>query len=276
MPDIADLTIVFRGAGDVASGAALRLYNAGLRRIILLEIPRPMAVRRTVSFSEAVYDGEITVEGVRAKLATSPADIPTLWEEEILPVLVDPEGSLIREMKPDVVIEATIAKRNIGVSMTDAPLVIGVGPGFTAGKDAHCVIETKRGFTMGRLYRSGSAAPNTGKPGVVMGYDTERVLRAPCSGHFETNLDIGDHVDAGAAVGTVAGQAVISQISGVLRGLLRSGLDVEKGAKIGDVEPRANIGFDKCSDKGMAVGGALLEAILAHALNKTGLSPVPR
>lgn len=121
MPNIADLNIVFRGAGDVASGAALRLYNAGLRRIIMLEIPRPMAVRRTVSFSEAVYDGEVTVEGVRAKLAVSSTDIPALWKEEVLPVLVDPEGLLIRNMKPDVVIEATIAKRNIGVSMADAP-----------------------------------------------------------------------------------------------------------------------------------------------------------
>lgn len=231
MPNIADLNIVFRGAGDVASGAALRLYNAGLRRIIMLEIPRPMAVRRTVSFSEAVYDGEVTVEGVRAKLAVSSTDIPALWKEEVLPVLVDPEGLLIRNMKPDVVIEATIAKRNIGVSMADAPLVIGVGPGFTAGKDVHCVIETNRGFTMGRLYRSGSAAPNTGNPGIVMGYSVERVLRAPCSGRFETNLDIGDRVEAGASVGTVNGQPVISQIGGILRGLLRAGLDVEKGAK---------------------------------------------
>ncbi|HIV66618.1 MAG TPA: EF2563 family selenium-dependent molybdenum hydroxylase system protein [Candidatus Mailhella excrementigallinarum] len=268
MPNIADLNIVFRGAGDVASGAALRLYNAGLRRIIMLEIPRPMAVRRTVSFSEAVYDGEVTVEGVRAKLAVSSTDIPALWKEEVLPVLVDPEGLLIRNMKPDVVIEATIAKRNIGVSMADAPLVIGVGPGFTAGKDVHCVIETNRGFTMGRLYRSGSAAPNTGNPGIVMGYSVERVLRAPCSGRFETNLDIGDRVEAGASVGTVNGQPVISQIGGILRGLLRAGLDVEKGAKMGDVEPRDDIGFNRCSDKGMAVGGALLEAIIAYALNR--------
>lgn len=268
MPDIANLTIVFRGAGDVASGAALRLHNAGLRRIILLEIPRPMAVRRTVSFSEAVYTGEITVEGVRAKLAASPAVIPSLWEEEVLPVLVDPEGALIRDMKPDVVIEATIAKRNIGVSITDAPLVIGVGPGFSAGKDVHCVIETKRGFTMGRLYRRGSAAPNTGRPGVVMGYDVERVLRAPCRGRFETTLDIGDRVEAGASVGTVDGQPVLSRISGILRGLLRPGLAVDAGAKLGDVEPRPDVGFDTCSDKGMAVGGALLEAILAHALTR--------
>ena len=268
MPDIASLTIVFRGAGDVASGAALRLYNAGLRRIILLETARPMAVRRTVSFSEAVYEGEILVEGVRARLASSPAEIPSIWKEDALPVLVDPDGTLIRGQKPDVVIEATIAKRNIGVHITDAPLVIGVGPGFTAGKDVHCVVETKRGFTLGRLYRSGSAAPDTGRPGDVMGYTLERVLRAPCAGLFETTLDIGDRVEAGQSVGTVAGQPVISEIGGILRGLLRSGISVEKGTKMGDVEPRPNVGFHKCSDKGMAVGGALLEAILAHALNK--------
>lgn len=266
MPDIAQMIILFRGAGDVATGAALRLYGAGLRRLIFLEIPQPMAVRRTVSFSEAVYDGRVTVEGVTALRADSPADFASIWERGAVPVLVDPEGNCVVRVRPEVVVEATIAKKNIGVTRNDAPLVIGVGPGFTAGGDVHRVVETKRGFLMGRLLREGSAAPNTGRPGVVMGYDRERVLRAPCSGLFETGLDIGNRVKAGEAAGTVDGRPVLSQIDGILRGLLRPGLRVAEGAKLGDVEPRDNVGFDKVSDKGMAVGGALLEAILEHAL----------
>lgn len=268
MLDLARMTIVFRGAGDVATGAALRLYGAGLRRLIFLEMARPMAVRRTVSFSEAVYDGRVTVEGVTALRAESPADFASLWERGAVPVLVDPEGGVVARLRPEVVVEATLAKRNIGVTRADAPLVIGVGPGFTAGQDVHRVVETNRGFFMGRLIRHGEAAPNTGRPGVVMGYDLERVLRAPCSGVFDTTLDIGARVNAGARVGTVDGEPVISRIGGTLRGLLRPGLTVEQGAKLGDVEPRNNVGFDKVSDKGMAVGGALLEAILEYALSR--------
>lgn len=266
MNELSQWTIVFRGAGDVATGAALRLYGAGLRRLVFLEIPRPMAVRRTVCFSEAVYDGAITVEGVRALRADSPDDIPGIWARGAVAVLTDPEGRSVARLKPEVVVEATIAKKNIGVTMADAPLVVGVGPGFTAGRDVHRVVETCRGFSMGRLIRQGSALPNTGRPGVVMGYDVERVLRAPCAGLFETTLDIGDRVQAGESVGAVDGRPVLSQIGGILRGLLRSGLSVDAGAKIGDVEPRENVGFDKVSDKGMAVGGALLEAMLEHLL----------
>ena len=266
MPDLAQTVILFRGAGDVATGAALRLYGAGLRRLSFLEIPQPMAVRRTVSFSEAVYEGRITVEGVTALRAETPADFASIWARGAVPVLVDPAGRCVADIRPEVVVEATIAKTNIGVTRADAPLVIGVGPGFTAGEDVHRVVETKRGFLMGRLLREGSAAPNTGRPGVVMGYDVERVLRAPCSGLFETSLDIGDAIRAGEAAGTVDGTPVLSQIDGIIRGLLRSGLRVAEGAKLGDVEPRNNVGFDKVSDKGMAVGGALLEAVLEHVL----------
>lgn len=266
MNSLSELLIVFRGAGDVATGAALRLYGAGLRRLLFLETPQPMAVRRTVCFSEAVYDGGITVEGVTAVRADTLADLEGIWAQGNVPVLVDPAGDSVAELRPEVVVEATIAKKNIGVAMADAPLVVGVGPGFTAGKDVHRVVETNRGFSMGRLIREGSAMPNTGRPGVVMGYDLERVLRAPCSGVFETRYDIGDRVQAGDSTGTVDGRPVIAQIGGTLRGLLRPGLTVEAGAKLGDVEPRNNVGFDKVSDKGMAVGGALLEAILEHVL----------
>lgn len=266
MRDLSQMTIVFRGAGDLASGAALRLYNAGLRRMALLEIPQPMAVRRTVSFSEAVYLDEHTVEGVTAIKASSVADVQDIWAQRALAVLVDPAAACLADLRPEVVVEATLSKRNIGVHRHDAPLVIGLGPGFVAGKDVHCVVETNRGIGMGRLLRHGSAEANTGKPGVVMGYDVERVLRAPCAGVFETRLDIGDYVNAGESTGSIAGAPIPALISGTLRGLLRSGLSVPEGAKLGDVEPRANVGFQLVSDKGLALGGAILEAILAHEL----------
>ncbi len=266
MRDLTTMTILFRGAGDLATGAALRLYNAGLRRLVFLEIPQPMAVRRTVSFSEAVYEGSYVVEGVRAERAGSPDDLPAIWARGAVAVLVDPEGASLPLIRPDVEVEATISKRNVGVRRSDAPLVIGLGPGFSAGGDVHLVVETNRGISMGRIIREGSAEPNTGKPGRVMGYDVERVLRAPCAGLFETGLDIGDYVRAGDSTGTVDGEPVPALISGTLRGLLRSGLRVDAGAKLGDVEPRSQVGFHQVSDKGLALGGAILEAVVAHAI----------
>jgi xanthine dehydrogenase accessory factor len=267
MRDLQTLTIVFRGGGDLATGTGVRLYRAGLRRLVFLEIPQPLAVRRTVSFSEAVYLGRCAVEGITAVLARSPDDAPALWEQGAVPVLVDPGGASLSALKPEVLVEATLSKRNIGVSMDDAPLVIGLGPGFTAGRDVHAVAESNRGISMGRLLRQGAAEPDTGIPGTVMGYDRERVLRAPCGGLFETGMDIGDAVRPGDRVGSVDGTPVRARIGGFLRGLLRSGLRVEKGVKLGDVEPRPGVGFLQVSDKGLALGGAVLEAILAWKLS---------
>lgn len=267
MRDLSQLIILFRGAGDLATGAAVRLYNAGLRRLVMLEIAEPMAVRRTVSFSEAVYAEEYVVESVRAERAASPADLPAIWSRGAVAVLVDPDGGSLAHIWPDVEVDATIAKRNVtGVNLKDAPLVIGLGPGFIAGEDVHCVIETNRGISMGRVIRQGGAQPNTGKPGMVMGYDVERVLRSPASGRFETTFDIGDKIGAGDSVGSVDGQPVITRIGGTIRGLLRPGLAVDRGAKLGDVEPRENVGFELVSDKGLALGGGILEAILAREL----------
>lgn len=276
MCDINQLVIMFRGAGDLATGAALRLYGAGLRRIIFLETATPMAVRRTVSFSEAIYDGECSVEGVRAvrvEYATLRKACEKAWQQSALPVLVDPDGHSVALLRPDVLIEATLAKRNVGVKLTDAPLVIGVGPGFCAhspNADVHRVVESQRGIRMGRLIRHGSARPNTGLPESVMGHCADRVLRASADGVFETLLDVGAWVQAGDQIGTVHDSVtawpVRAAFDGRIRGLLRSGLAVGKGTKLGDVDPRPDADIHTVSDKSLAIGGALLEAILEHTL----------
>lgn len=268
MKNISTTLIVIRGAGDLASGMALRLYGAGLRRLLFLETAQPMAVRRTVSFCEAVYQGHCEVEGVRAELIHSPAEAEAVWSRQALPVLVDPEAACVPLLCPEVLIEATLAKRNVGVRLGDAPLVIGLGPGFSVGVNVHRIVETNRGINLGRLLREGSAAPNNGVPGTVMGYTTERVLRAPQAGLFTTSHDIGDPIQAGASVGEVDGNPVLSQISGTVRGLLRSHVPVSKALKVGDIEPRPNIDLYRVSDKSLAMGGAVLEAILEHACSQ--------
>ena len=179
-----------------------------------------------------------------------------------MPLLVDPRAACLPRVRPQVVIEATLAKRNVGVTLNDAPLVIGVGPGFEVGRDVHRIVETNRGPDLGRVLRAGSAAPNTGIPGRVNGFTVERVLRAPCRGLFVTGLDIGDRVEPGSSVGTVDGQPVPAGIRGALRGLLRSGVIVEAGTKIGDIEPRSGVADDRVSDKALAVAGGVLEAVL--------------
>ena len=266
MRNLADLIIAWRGAGNLASGAAVRLYNAGLRKLFFMEMPQPLAVRRNVSFSDAIYEGFCEVEGIRAERVESAAEANKVWAKACLAVIVDPQAASLTALQPDILIEATLSKRNIGIRLGDAPLVIGLGPGFTVGKDAHYVVETNRGLTMGRLLREGTALPDTGKPGQVMGYDQERVLRAPTSGIFKTNLNIGDPVKAGEIVGVVDNLPVIAQIDGLLRGLLRDGLGVSSGLKLGDIEPRENIKLNLVSDKGLALGGAILEAILEREL----------
>ena len=171
--------ILLRGGGDIATGIALRLYRSGFRRLIILETAHPMAVRRRVAFSEAVYEGLCTVEGITAALAPRPEEIAPLWDAGCIPVMVDPQGVTIPRLRPEVVIEATLAKRNVGVGITDAPLVIGVGPGFTVGENVHCIVETNRGHNLGRVLYSGSAEPDTGIPGDIVGMTTDRHLSQP-------------------------------------------------------------------------------------------------
>jgi len=264
LTDIQKIKIIIRGAGDLATGVALRLHRAGFKNLLLLERDHPLAVRRLVAFSEAVTQGEISVEGIRAQ-KISPENAGDPWQDGTIPVLVDPEGESIAGLRPQVVIDAILAKRNTGTTAKDADLVIGLGPGFTAGKDVHCVIETMRGHGLGRVIYSGTALADTGVPGSIGGYTGERLLRAPEDGLFVTSHDIGDRVNKDQRVATVDGVPVTAQISGVLRGLLRTDTPVTKGTKLGDIDPRGKTDFcQTASDKAMAIGGGVLEAILAR------------
>lgn len=260
---IEDLIILIRGAGEMASGVAHRLYRSHFR-ICMLEIEQPLAVRREVSFCEAIYESEKEVEGVRAKLISNPAEIHSVWNEEKIPILIDPEGKkTIGFLKPDVLVDAIMAKKNLGTKINDAPLVIGLGPGFVAGRDVHIVIETNRGHHLGKVILNGSAEPNTGIPGDIMGYTEERVLRSLNKGVFRPQKSIGERVSKGTVVAVVDDQPVIAEISGVIRGLLRDGVEVKKGMKVGDIDPRGKSEYCfTISDKARAIAGGVLEAIL--------------
>ncbi|MEA2114165.1 MAG: selenium-dependent molybdenum cofactor biosynthesis protein YqeB [Thermodesulfobacteriota bacterium] len=258
-----NLKIIMRGAGDLATGVALRLHRSGFKRLLLLETEHPLAVRRLVSFSEAVNIGKVSIEGIIAERIDDAGTLEQWLPDNNIPILIDSTGNSIHKLQPDIVIDAIIAKRNIGTEITDAELVIGLGPGFTAGRDVNCVIETKRGHNLGRVIYDGSAAPDTGIPGNIGGYTNERLLRAPNAGIFETNCNIGDRVEKGECVATVDSSPVIASISGVIRGLLRSATPVDKSTKLGDIDPRGKVAFcTTASDKAMAVGGGVLEAIL--------------
>ena len=254
--------VIIKGAGDLASGTAHRLQQAGFK-VAMLELPQPLVVRTTVAFALAVYQGETVVEGVRARLIP-PAESPEAsWDEDIVPVYVDPAGMLIRRLYPHVFIDAVMAKRNTGTSCNDAPVVIGLGPGFTAPQDVHAVVETKRGHDLGRVIYNGAAAPNTGVPGRVKGYGAERVLRAPAAGVFSPQRSIGELVQAGETLAFVDGIPVVAPIDGMVRGMLFSGLPVEEGMKVGDIDPRGReANCHTISDKARCVSGGVLEAIL--------------
>ena len=260
-----DESILIKGAGDVATGVAHRLHRAGFRPL-MTELPMPLTVRRMVSFSEAVYAGQIEVEGVTAVRAAGLGEALALRDRGLVPVIVDPESATLRQWAPRVLIEATLAKHNTGITQHDAPLVIALGPGYTAGRDVHAVVETKRGHHLGRVITEGAAAPNTGEPEAVAGHTHQRVLRAPGAGVFSPLVAIGDPVTAGQVVGRVGDAPVATAIDGVVRGLLHGGLAVTEGLKIGDVDPRGV--RDYCfaiSDKARAVGGGVLEALLHFA-----------
>ena len=256
------MLVMIKGAGDIASGIAMRLWRAGIN-VVMTDLPRPSSIRRTVCFSEAVYRGETTVEEVRARRAENAADALRLLEENILPVIVDPKAESAKELHPEVIVDAILAKENLGTAITDAPGVVGVGPGFTAGVDCHAVVETMRGHTLGRVIWSGGAIPNTGVPGVIGGYGAERVLRSPAAGVFEPKMEIGRMVKAGEVAALVGGQPMLCTIDGCLRGLLQGGLTVPAGMKCGDIDPRCKQSHCfQASDKALAVGGGVLEALL--------------
>jgi len=230
----------------------------------MTELSQPLAVRREVCFCEAVYDGQKEVEGVRAKRVPGPEGIASAWKEGAIPLLVDPDGQETRRfLNPDVVVDAILAKRNTGTRIHDAPLVIGLGPGFTAAKDVHVVVETNRGHDLGRVLSRGTAEPDTGVPGEIGGFSTERVLRSPKKGVFRAECSIGDRVSKGTVVAVVDDSPLVAQISGTVRGLLRDGVEVKRATKVGDIDPRGR--REHCftiSDKARAIGGGVLEAIL--------------
>lgn len=254
---------LIRGAGDIASAIALRLHRCGMS-VAMTEIERPLTVRRTVAFSEAVRLGEAQVEGVRAvRVAGAGEAAAVLAAGRDIPVLVDPTCACARGLSPDVVVDAILAKRNLGTRCNMAPVVVAVGPGFTVGEDCHAVVETMRGHTLGRAYYEGSALANTAVPGLIGGFAGERVLRAPCDGAFRGVCEIGDHVEQGQVVASVNGQPVVAMLTGVLRGLVADGVPVSRGLKCGDVDPRDDASYCQLvSDKGLAVAGGVLEAIL--------------
>lgn len=257
------MLVMIKGAGDIASGIAMRLWRAGIN-VVMTDLPRPSSIRRTVCFSEAVYRGETTVEEVRARRAENAADALRLLEENILPVIVDPKAESAKELHPEVIVDAILAKENLGTAITDAPGVVGVGPGFTAGVDCHAVVETMRGHTLGRVIWSGGAIPNTGVPGEIGGYTVERVMHSPCGGVFHALRQIGDTVKAGETVATVGGEPLYAKITGTLRGILPEGFEVPREHfKSADVDPRCRLFHCfTVSDKALSVGGGVLEAVL--------------
>lgn len=256
------MLVLIRGAGDLASGIALRLHHAHLS-VVMTDLPQPTAIRRTVCFSQAIVYGSMTVEDVTARFCAAPENAAVILAAGEIPVLADPEAKCRTALRPDVVVDAILAKKNLGTRITDAPCVIGVGPGFTAGEDCHAAVETMRGHTLGRTLYHGAPLPNTNIPGLIGGFAGERVLRAPCDGIFTAVHRIGDTVEEGETIGFVEGQPMKCTISGVLRGVLDDGVPVKKGMKSGDVDPRCKPEYcTTISDKALAVGGGVVEAVL--------------
>ncbi|MDR3160634.1 MAG: EF2563 family selenium-dependent molybdenum hydroxylase system protein [Spirochaetaceae bacterium] len=256
------MLVIIKGAGDLASGVALRLRHAGFD-IAMTEIERPLAVRRTICFSQAVYEGSCRVEDLTALLVKDETGMRDCFFRGRIAVFVDPGASIVDRFSPDVLVDAIMAKRNTGTSLRAAPVVIALGPGFTAGIDCHAVIETMRGHTLGRVITAGSALPNTGVPGDIGGHTIERLLRSPAEGVFEGRARIGDTVRSGDTVASVNGIPIRAEIDGVLRGLLPSGLLVSKGMKAGDIDPRCEVSHCfTVSDKALSIAGGVLEAIL--------------
>lgn len=256
------MLVLIKGAGDLATGVAYRLYRAGYS-IVMTDIEQPTAVRRTVAFCQCIYDGTATVEGVTSRRVETVEEVRACLERGEIPVRVDPEAAIRTQMPFDAQVDAILAKHNVNTRMDDAPIVLALGPGFTAGVDCHGVIETKRGHYLGRLILEGAAIPNTGVPGDVGGYTTQRIIRAGRDGIFRPVAHIGDTVSEGDVVATVDGEPVYALMPGTVRGMLPDGLRVKRGMKSGDIDPRCE--YDHCftiSDKARAIGGGVLEGLL--------------
>lgn len=255
--------VVVRGAGDLATGTIYKLIKSGYA-VIALDTEAPSAIRRTVAFSEAVYAGEQCVEGMCARLAQTAEEALGLAKQGIPAVLVDPTGNSIVRLHPAAVVDAILAKKNLGTHRGMAPFTVALGPGFVAGDDVDVVVETKRGHDLGRLIDEGTAAANTGVPGVITGYGAERVIHAPAAGVLHAQAQIGDVVQKDAVIAEIAGVAVRASLTGLLRGLIRDGYPVTEGMKIADIDPRRKE-YENCfkiSDKARCIAGGVLEALL--------------
>ena len=270
--------VIVRGGGDLATGVIQALQRAGFQ-LLALEVPDPSAIRRQVALSEAVYDGSVVVEDITARLCRSGQAIEKAWRSGEVPILIDPQGKSIAELKPWAVVDAILAKKNVGTTRNMAPHTIALGPGFTAGVDVDVVIETKRGHNLGRLIYKGEAAPNTGIPGMIAGFGKERVIHSPSSGYFYGLTVIGDMVEKGRPIGVITQEAlpdgvkpavamgipVPATLTGLLRGMIRSTYPVVSGFKIADIDPRKDE-LKNCftiSDKARCLGGAVLTALCA-------------
>lgn len=257
------MKVLIKGAGDLATGIGWRLKRAGCT-VVMTETKEPTTVRRTVAFSRAVYEEEAVVEGIAAVRCGSMEDAIVCIEAGKIPVFVDEHAEILREFQPEILVDAILAKKNLGTKITDAPFVIGVGPGFCAGEDCNVVVETKRGHYLGKVIEKGSAIPNTGVPGNIGGYTTERIIRAAADGVFEPIVQIGDMVEKGQVVANSGGQDIFAQMPGIVRGMLQRGIQVTKGMKCGDIDARSE--REHCytiSDKARAIGGGVLEAVAA-------------
>lgn len=254
--------IIVRGGGDVATGTIQKLNRVGFD-VLVLEIDKPTCIRRNVAVGQAIYDGEIQIEDIKAVRCDNIDDIETVFENSNVAVTVDPEGKYIKELQPLAVVDGILAKKNLGTSKDMAPITIGLGPGFEAGIDVDVVIETNRGHDLGRLIFEGFAQANTGNPGNINGYTRERILRASDDGKLHIIKDLGSVVKKGQAVASVNGNEILSGLDGMVRGMINEGSEVFKGMKIGDVDPRViPRNANTISDKARHIGGGSLEAIL--------------
>ena len=259
--------LIVRGGGDLASGVIHRLYRSGYH-VLILEGRKPSAIRRRVAFCEAVYDGEAAVEGVVSQLISDMASCEEVWKAGKIPIMTDESGEAIKKMKPDAVIDAILAKKNLGTTKDMAPLTIGLGPGFEAGKDVDYVVETQRGHNLGRIITKGPAAPNTGIPGIIAGYGKERVIHSPAAGVIHNLSQIADLVEKDQVIAMVGETPVYASLTGVLRGIIKEGYEVPKGMKIADIDPRKEQkkNCDTISDKARCIAGSVLEILLAEGV----------
>lgn len=259
----ADDIVIVRGGGDIASGAIQKLYRSGFK-VLVLETETPSAIRRKVAFCEAVYEKEIEIEGIKARLVANDEEIQECWNSDIVPVMIDSRGKVIERLKPLAVVDGILAKQNFGTKRSMAPITIALGPGFSAPEDVDIVIETMRGHNLSRIIEEGRASENTGVPGVIAGVGIERVIYSDYSGVITNIEKIGNVVEKGDIIAIVGEKYISATISGVLRGIIRNGYKVKEGLKIADIDPRISE-KDNCftiSDKARNIGGAVLESIL--------------